>query len=1660
MKAEDIMHVLRDGIAVLPGGRCRAGQAVVVCPSREQVVNPDHLRNVFLYLFEVTAKESREKGFLVVIDMRGKQTWNNVRNILKVLNNIANPSTKIHVFIIKPDKFWEKQKAQMSLGTYVFEVEMISFESLVKIIDSSQLPKSVGGSYPYDHDEWLELRIDLEKWIWNITEVMEKLESVRREICDGEQPIDVETADAALKKSQLAKKNIFSIPVDGIEADGNKIANRILHPSNGFKNPDLIATTPYISNLTDSLRLLKGEVHKNWDSRQVELMRVYQQKLFECDAEKMIEALRPYKHKFERSMGDVGGCVGDVSALAADFEQFETAVMVSIYFFVEKDALIILKAMEVSVRKVFEQGNRLRTNGTRSHNIENVTDKLAKEWTLVKELIERRKAVLQNARRFFTSAQCYFAEVPRWTAQPGINPDDVRFNQECLENAIRAHDKFWANVEEVYAQAYEDALNLMKALKEAETEDNVAKEHSSRLQRAHKQLGERWKERQVLLHQMLAMIAFETDVKLVVDWLEQHGEPYLRRNINIGENVNQAKTFQRNHTSFQRVAANTYNNVEKLGQVFQDVTNAGSNICDVEKMSALMTDLTAKIEKFTALEQLREQLLRQSVLFHTHYKELTDWYRKMTEKYRDRRIDLTVQVCDQNKERFVLETDETAQAYAVTIGEGKAVIDTMQKSTRLIGVDYTASITHIQMLIADIEEKNKLISAEWSPRRTLLHIASKFAMFEQNKFEVLEQIQGWEEDMREMMESPSFHEKADNVMPYHIENQDKVRDAIMSIQKAAMELTQALHGQKLTDLRDKNDRIVLEVIRDHLRELEISEKRVMRYANETSARIEAVREVCELRKIANGVCRVIDGQLHALTQLGVIPHDYNDTVHMQEELRAFRDSAQGRLKEPYDAFVVRFRELMENRLANRDEVVHHNEMIQTKYRRLMALCEERNKLLKSAHGCYKTYETAVLPILNQLESEYHSPTVTDWCAGCTSSVDAERAEYVSRLLSKHMEYKERFGKGCTYALRNGDFLLRYIKRANVHPGERKRHENKIADMKTNIRERQSNILELWLQKKALLQGCQNYIIIEAGAKELLGFMNGEGNEKLKQFEKRGRGELNDEDDEFAKFKSDVKQKKTDIQTFLILCTDETMNRGVHGEQIERAIEKVKENFNRFSRRVGDCEVVLRGENGGPQLSKDEFSLDRHSDTAIFNQSEQRAENRKMLEPMRELIQSERDYIKDLERCVNIYVKEFDQATKNGSIPTLTKYDIFGNIEKIFQFHNDKLLHELVKYENQPEAVGASFTVWIDLLNELYTEYCVNKEQKNYMLATPEAVTYFTGIREKHGLEINNEIASLLIKPVQRITRYRLLIEQLLKNCSDRADDLKEAYDVVCSVPRKVNDLIHFNCLELKGCNVDELGPFVTQDTLTVWEPRAYFKGRGKERQVFLFDLSIVFAKRFEISPKNFKYVIKGKPLPLSEVSIVEHVEGDSCRFGLRVGTVSSNDNRTDLKASSENTKVKWVLKIRELTTGMLPLGLGVSPALSVGTLSTSRSVSVRSGASTSSGGENRQSQDVDSLLHHRYSVHSCDSEKIPKIVNELEKKVITIIGFLNSQSSEVWIVTADFDGHAEGHLKVHKGDRVEIVEDQATDCAEYLQVVLCDQPTKQGLVPASIISPR
>jgi hypothetical protein len=60
--------------------------------------------------------------------------------------------------------------------------------------------------------------------------------------------------------------------------------------------------------------------------------------------------------------------------------------------------------------------------------------------------------------------------------------------------------------------------------------------------------------KKVKLHQKLALRLFQDDVKQVLDWLENHGEVFLRKNVGIGRNLAKAKAYQRSHQHFECVA--------------------------------------------------------------------------------------------------------------------------------------------------------------------------------------------------------------------------------------------------------------------------------------------------------------------------------------------------------------------------------------------------------------------------------------------------------------------------------------------------------------------------------------------------------------------------------------------------------------------------------------------------------------------------------------------------------------------------------------------------------------------------------------------------------------------------------------------------------------------------------------------------------------------------------------------------------------------------------------------------------------------------------------------------------------------------------------------------------------------------------------------------
>ncbi|XP_077444764.1 triple functional domain protein-like [Stigmatopora argus] len=189
-----------------------------------------------------------------------------------------------------------------------------------------------------------------------------------------------------------------------------------------------------------------------------------------------------------------------------------------------------------------------------------------------------------------------------------------------------------------------------------------------------------------------------------------------------------------------------------------------------------------------------------------------------------------------------------------------------------------------------------------------------------------------------------------------------------------------------------------------------------------------------------------------------------------------------------------------------------------------------------------------------------------------------------------------------------------------------------------------------------------------------------------------------------------------------------------------------------------------------------------------------------------------------------------------SLPESTIWNMssLGTFLELYEFHHNIFLKELEKYKEVPEDVGQCFVKWADKFQLYYVDYCKNYEESTRLIVD-HAVQYFHKIQQKHGLA--NSINSYLLKPVQRITKYPLLIKDLLQCCQGK-EQLKKALDLTLSIPKKANDAMHLSVLEGFHENIKLQGKLLLQDSFKLWDSRIALS-MGKNRQLFLLKKSLV-----------------------------------------------------------------------------------------------------------------------------------------------------------------------------------------------------------------------------
>ncbi|XP_012582732.1 PREDICTED: proto-oncogene DBL isoform X1 [Condylura cristata] len=308
--------------------------------------------------------------------------------------------------------------------------------------------------------------------------------------------------------------------------------------------------------------------------------------------------------------------------------------------------------------------------------------------------------------------------------------------------------------------------------------------------------------------------------------------------------------------------------------------------------------------------------------------------------------------------------------------------------------------------------------------------------------------------------------------------------------------------------------------------------------------------------------------------------------------------------------------------------------------------------------------------------------------------------------------------------------------------------------------------------------------------------------------------------------------------------------------------------------------------------------------------------------LNELIQTERVYVQELFTVLLGYRTEMDNPEMFDLMPPLlrNKKDIlFGNMAEIYEFHNNIFMSSLESCVEAPEKVGPCFLQRKDDF-QMYAKYCQNKPRSEAIWKKYSECSFFQACQRK--LQHRLGLDSYLLKPVQRITKYQLLLKELLKYSKDceGSDQLKQALDTMLDLLKSVNDSMHQIAINGYIGNLNELGKMIIQSAFSVWighkkgatKMKDFARFKPMQRHLFLYEKAIIFCKRRvesgEGSDRYPSYSFKNC-MKMNEVGITEHVKGDTRKFEIWCG---EKEEVYIVQAPSVDVKMTWLKEIRSI----------------------------------------------------------------------------------------------------------------------------------------------------
>ncbi|XP_042565618.1 pleckstrin homology domain-containing family G member 3 isoform X1 [Clupea harengus] len=293
----------------------------------------------------------------------------------------------------------------------------------------------------------------------------------------------------------------------------------------------------------------------------------------------------------------------------------------------------------------------------------------------------------------------------------------------------------------------------------------------------------------------------------------------------------------------------------------------------------------------------------------------------------------------------------------------------------------------------------------------------------------------------------------------------------------------------------------------------------------------------------------------------------------------------------------------------------------------------------------------------------------------------------------------------------------------------------------------------------------------------------------------------------------------------------------------------------------------------------------------------------------EIIETEQMYVRDLCNIVEDYLAHIIDT---GTMGPEQVSALFGNIEDIYEF-NGELLQSLYMCNGDPVAIARCFVDRSEYF-DIYTQYCTN--YPNSVAALTECMrskNLAKFFRDRQAsLNLSLPLGSYLLKPVQRILKYHLLLQEIAKHFDPEEEGyevVEEAIDTMTGVAWYINDMKrkHEHAVrlqEIQSLLINWKGPDLTTYGELVLEGTFHVHRAKNERTLFLFDKILLITK------KRVEHFIYKTHISCSTLMLIGSAK-DCLRFSVTHFKHRSKQPHT-VQAKTLEEKKLWVHHIKRL----------------------------------------------------------------------------------------------------------------------------------------------------